>query len=128
MKDIITKINEGINTSFIIKKIESEFENEFGNDVTLGKGRVNNQMMYDVYVYTTSIDILKKVNEILKKYLAPKFEGFTDDELNKKINDKEEFLKEHNKTIKDFPIEFGRFDSKGLKNLNNKNYKYKIVY
>jgi len=122
MKTISTYINEGVNTSTLIKKIENEFKKEFDNKVTIGKGRSNYQMLYDVYVYDMSLDILKKVNEILKKYLAPKYKGLSDDELQKKIDEQQEFLNKHKDdkyvTLDRYPIEFIRFSSRDLKNLN----------
>lgn len=122
MKSIDTYINEGVNTSTLVKKIENEFKKEFNTKVTIGKGRSNYQMLYDVYIYDMSLDILKKVNEILKKYLAPKFKGFTEDELQKKIDEQQEFLNKHKNekyvTLDRYPIEFVRFSSRDLKNLN----------
>lgn len=115
MKNITEYINESKGSS-IINKLKKEFKDKFGNKITIGSGRSNYEQLYDVYVYDDSLDTLKQVNDIIKKYIKV-WKGFTDDELKKKINEQHEFLKKHSETLDKYPIEFCRFSSKELNKL-----------
>lgn len=119
MKDLNTYINES-SGSIIVNKIKKEFEKEFGKKVTIGSGRANYQQLYDVYIYDDKLEILQKVNEILKKHL-PIWKGFTDEQMKEKLKEKEEFFKKYKDdktvTLDRYPIEFFRFTSRDLKRI-----------
>jgi len=127
MKDLIQFINEAKSASSIINAIKKDFKDELGDDVSLASGKSNRMQVYDIYCNKWSMDILQKINNILKKHLSPKFEGFTEDELKAKLKEMEENSKKYTDP-RGYQGEFGRFDSQGLKALNNPNYKYKLVY
>lgn len=114
-KDFQRSFNES-KSSTVINKLKKEFKNKFDNKVTIGSGRANFQQLYDVYVYDDSFDILKEVNDIIKKYITV-WKEFTDDELKKKIDEKHEFLKKHSETIDRYPIEFCRLSARELNKL-----------
>ena len=118
MKGLIQFINEAANTTAIVNKIKKEFQKEFGDKVTIGSGRANYQQLYDVYIYDMDINTLKKVNDILKKYL-PIWKGFTDEEMQKKLDDKKEFFDKHKDdkyvSLDRYPVEFFRFTSRDLR-------------
>lgn len=127
MKDLNQFILEAKNASSIINAIKKDFQNELGNDVSLASGKSNRMQVYDIYCNKWSLEILEKINDILKKHLSPKFEGFTEDELKAKLKEMDENSKKYSDP-RGYQGEFCRFDSQGLKNLDNKNYKYKLVY
>ena len=118
MKELAQFINEAANTTTIVNKIKKEFKKEFGDKVTIGSGRANYQQLYDVYIYDMDINTLKKVNDILKKHITI-WKGFTDDEMQKKLDDKKEFFDKHKDdkfvTLDRYPVEFFRFTSRDLK-------------
>jgi len=127
MKNLIQFINEAKSASSIINAIKKDFKDELGDDVSLASGKSNRMQVYDIYCNKWSMDILQKINNILKKHLSPKFEGFTEDELKAKLKEMEEKSKKYTDP-RGYQGEFGRFDSQGLKALDNPNYKYKLVY
>ena len=127
LNNIKNYILEAKNASSIINKIKKDFETELGDDVSLASGKSNRMQVYDIYCNKWSMDILQKINDILKKHLSPKFEGFTEDELKAKLKEMDENSKKYSDP-RGYQGEFGRFDSQGLKNLDNPNYKYKIIY
>ena len=104
----------------IVNKIKKEFKEKFNDKVTIGTGKANYQQLYDVYIYDDKLETLQQVNEILKKYL-PIWKGFTDDEMKKKLKDKEEFFKKHKDdksvTLDRYPVEFFRFTSRDLRKI-----------
>jgi len=104
----------------IVNKIKKEFKEKFNDKVTIGTGKANFQQLYDVYIYDDKLETLQQVNEILKKHL-PIWKGFTDDEMKKKLKDKEEFFKKHKDdksvTLDRYPVEFFRFTSKDLRKI-----------
>lgn len=112
-------ITEASTTSFV-NKIKNEFKKEFDNKVTLASAKANYTQLYDVYIYDDNIETLKKVNEILKKHLRI-WKGFTDKELQDKIDEHHKFLKEYGEKYpwKDSPIEFFRFTSKDIRKIIN---------
>lgn len=122
MKELTHFINEVANTTTIVNKIvnkiKKEFQKEFGDKVILGSARANHQQLYDVYIYDMDINTLKKVNDILKKHI-PIWKGFTDKEMQKKLDDKKEFFDKFNDdksvTLDRYPVEFFRFTSRDLK-------------
>lgn len=118
MKELTQFINEVANTTTIVNKIKKEFQKEFGDKVILGSARANHQQLYDVYICDMDINTLKKVNDILKKHI-PIWKGFTDKEMQKKLDDKKEFFDKFNDdksvTLDRYPIEFFRFTSRDLK-------------
>ena len=117
MINIDDYITEAVNTSTFINKIKREFKDEFANDVTLTSAKANYTQIYDVYIYDTDFNVVKKVNDILKKHLKI-WKGFTDNELKNKIKEQENFLKTNNQSIYDYPIEFFRFTSKDIKKIS----------
>lgn len=120
MKNIIEFITEASTTSFV-NKIKNEFKKEFGDKVILASGKANYTQLYDVYIYDDDIEILKKVNEILKKHITI-WKGFTDKELQDKIDEHNKVLKEYGdrySTFKDSPIEFFRFTSRDIRKIIN---------
>ena len=127
MKDINQFIIEAKNTTSIINAIKKDFESALGNDVTLASARENHKQLYDIYCNKWSMEILSTINDILKKHLSPKFKGFTDEELKAKLKEMEDNSKIYGDP-RGYQGEFGRFDSAGLRNLDNPNYKYKILY
>lgn len=114
-------ITEASTTSFI-NKIKNEFKKEFGDTVQLASGKANYTQLYDVYIYDDDIEILKKVNDILKKHINI-WKGFTDEELKNKIKDHKDFLDKYKDekwvTPDRYPIEFFRFTSKDIKKILN---------
>ena len=104
----------------IVNKIKKEFKEKFNDKVTIGTGKANFQQLYDVYIYDDKLETLQQVNEILKKHL-PIWKGFTDDEMKKKLKDKEEFFKKHKDdnsvTLDRYPVEFFRFTSRDLRKI-----------
>jgi len=112
-------ITEASTTSFV-NKIKNEFKNEFDNKVTLASAKANYTQLYDVYIYDDKLETLQKVNEILKKYI-PIWKGFTDKELQDKIDEHHNFLKEYGEKYpwKESPIEFFRFTSRDIKKIIN---------
>ena len=104
----------------IVNKIKKEFKEKFNDKVTIGTGKANYQQLYDVYIYDDKLETLQQVNEILKKHL-PIWKGFTDDEMKKKLKDKEEFFKKHKDdksvTLDRYPVEFFRFTSRDLRKI-----------
>ena len=115
-------LTEAANTTAIVNKIKKEFQKEFGNKVTIGSGRANYQQLYDVYIYDMDINTLKKVNDILKKHITI-WKGFTDEEMQKKLDDKKEFFDKYKDdksvSIDRYPVEFFRFTSRDLKKMLN---------
>lgn len=109
-------ITEAVNTTAFVNKIKKEYQKEFGNKVTLASAKTNYTQVYDTYIYDIDFDILKKVNDILKKHLKI-WKGFTDDELKNKIQEQENFLKTNDETIDRYPIEFYRFTSKDIRKI-----------
>lgn len=112
-------ITEASTTSFV-NKIKNEFKKEFGDTVTLTSAKANYTQLYDIYVYDDKIETLKKINDILKKHLKL-WKGFTDEELQNKIDEHNKFLKEYGEKYpwKDMPIEFFRFTSRDVKKILN---------
>ena len=104
----------------IVNKIKKEFKEKFNDKVTIGTGKANFQQLYDVYIYDDKLETLQQVNDILKKHL-PIWKGFTDDEMKKKLKDKEEFFKKHKDdksvTLDRYPVEFFRFTSRDLRKI-----------
>jgi len=104
----------------IVNKIKKEFKEKFNDKVTIGTGKANFQQLYDVYIYDDKLETLQQVNDILKKHL-PIWKGFTDDEMKKKLKDKEEFFKKHKDdksvTLDKYPVEFFRFTSRDLRKI-----------
>ena len=119
MKNINEYIMES-SSSTIVNKIKKEFEKEFEKTVTIGSGRANYRQLYDVYIYDDKLETLQKVNEILKKHI-PIWKGFTDKELQDKIDEHHNFLKEYGEKYpwKESPIEFFRFTSRDIKKIIN---------
>lgn len=115
MKSITEYIFESTSSS-IINKIKKEFKTKFDNKVTIGSGKTNYEQLYDVYVYDDSLDLLKEVNDIIKKHISV-WKEFSDDELKKKIDDHSKFLQNYNETLDNYPIEFTRFSSRELNKL-----------
>ena len=120
MKGLVQFINEAANTTAIVNKIKKEFKKEFGDKVTIGSGRANYQQLYDVYIYDMDINTLKKVNDILKKHITI-WKGFTDEEMQKKLDDKKEFFDKHKDdkyvSLDRYPVEFFRFTSRDLRKI-----------
>ena len=120
MKELTRFINEVANTTTIVNKIKKEFQKEFGDKVILGSARANHQQLYDVYICDMDINTLKKVNDILKKHI-PIWKGFTDKEMQKKLDDKKEFFDKFNDdktvTLDRYPVEFFRFTSRDLRRM-----------
>ncbi len=114
-------ITEASTTSFV-NKIKNEFKKEFGDTVQLASGKANYTQLYDVYIYDDDIDILKKVNDILKKHINI-WKGFSDKELEDKIKEHKDFLEKYKDekwvTPDRYPIEFFRFTSKDIKKIIN---------
>ena len=114
-------ITEASTTSFV-NKIKKDFEKEFGNKVQLASAKANFTQLYDVYIYNDDIEILKKVNDILKKHINI-WKGFTDEELKNKIKDHKDFLDKYKDekwvTPDRYPIEFFRFTSRDVKKILN---------
>ncbi len=119
MKSLNNYINESKGYT-IVNKIKKEFKEKFNDKVTIGTGKANFQQLYDVYIYDDKLETLQQVNDILKKHL-PIWKGFTDDEMKKKLKDKEEFFKKHKDdksvTLDRYPVEFFRFTSRDLRKI-----------
>ena len=92
--------------------LKNEFKNEFGDTVQLASGKANFTQLYDVYIYNDDIEILKKVNDILKKHINI-WKGFTDEELKNKIKDHKDSLDKY----KDEIIAMEGFGEKSYNNL-----------
>ena len=122
MKDFKEYIITEASTTSFINKIKNEFKKEFGNTVQLASGKANFTQLYDVYIYNDDIEILKKVNDILKKHINI-WKGFTDEELKNKIKDHKDFLDKYKDekwvTPDRYPIEFFRFTSRDVKKILN---------
>ena len=120
MKGLVDFITEAANTTAIVNKIKKEFQKEFGDKVTIGSGRANYQQLYDVYIYDMDINTLKKVNDILKKHITI-WKGFTNEEMQKKLDDKKEFFDKYKDdkyvNLDRYPVEFFRFTSRDLKKM-----------
>ena len=120
MKDLKDKIIIESSTTSFVNKIKNEFKKEFGDTVQLASGKANFTQLYDVYIYNDDIEILKKVNDILKKHLTI-WKGFTDKELEDKIKDHKEFFDKYKDekwvTPDRYPIEFFRFTSKDIRKI-----------
>lgn len=119
MKDLQTYLITEASTTSVVNKIKAEFKKKFGNKVTLGSGKANYTQLYDVYIYEDNIETLKKVNDILKKHLTI-WKGFTDEQMQEKLDKQHEFLKEYKEEWKDYPLEFFRFTSRDIKKMLNK--------
>lgn len=115
MKQLNQYIIEASTSSFI-NKIKNEFQNEFNDKVLLVSHKVSHEQLYIIHVYDNTIDTLKKVNEILKKHITV-WKGYTDKELEDKLNEYNKDLKETGDKYpwKDMPLEFFRFSSKDIK-------------
>lgn len=121
MKDIKEYINESY-ASTIINKIKDEFNKKFADKVTISSTKTSYEQLYIVYVYDNKLETLKEVNEILKKQLSI-WRGLTDDEMQDKLKENQEFLNNHKDdplvTQDRYPIEFFRFTSKDLKKIKS---------
>lgn len=120
MKDFKEYLIIEASTTSFVNKIKNELQKEFDNKVTLTSAKANYTQLYDIYIYDENIETLKKVNEILKKHLKI-WKGFTDEELQNKIDEHNKFLKEYGEKNpwKDSPIEFFRFTSRDVKKILN---------
>ena len=120
MKDISQYIITEASTTSFVNKIKNEFKKEFEDKVQLATAKANFTQLYDIYIYDDDIETLKKVNEILKKHLKI-WKGFTDEELQNKIDEHHKFMKEYGEKNpwKDSPIEFFRFTSRDIRKIIN---------
>ena len=118
MKDFKEYIITEASTTSFINKIKNEFKKEFGDTVQLASAKANFTQLYDIYIYSDDIKILKKVNEILKKHINI-WKGFTDKELEDKLKEHEDFLNKHKDdptvTPDRYPVEFFRFTSRDIR-------------
>lgn len=122
MKSVTQYIITEASTTSFVNKIKNEFKKEFGDIVQLASAKANFTQLYDVYIYEDDIEILKKVNDILKKHINI-WKGFTDEELKDKIKHHKEFLDKYKDeklvTPDRYPIEFFRFTSKDIRKIIN---------
>ena len=87
MKELIQFINEATKSSTAINKMKQEFEDNWGENVLMANHKFKFYMEYYVYVYDIeSIDELRKVDDIVKKYI-PKYNGMNDDKLKEKFEE-----------------------------------------
>lgn len=131
MKNLTQYIITEASTTSFVNKIKNEFKKEFGDTVQLASAKANFTQLYDIYIYSDDIEILKKVNEILKKHINI-WKGFTDKELEDKIKDHKNFFIKYKDekwvTPDRYPIEFFRFTSKDIRKILgiNKNNNYEL--
>lgn len=116
MKAINEYLITEVSASSFVNKIKKDIEKTFGNKVTMTSAKANYTQLYDIYVYDDSLDTLKKINDLLKKYLTI-WKGFTEEELKKKLEDHKEWLKKYKSPWKDSPIEFFRFTSRDVRKI-----------
>ena len=119
MKDLYNYLITEASTTSIINKIKTEFKREFGDNVKIRSAKANYTQLYDVDIYKDNIETLKRVNNILKKHLTF-WKGFSDEEMQEKIDNQHDFLKRHNEELQRYPIEFCRFTSKDITKMLNK--------
>lgn len=120
MKKIIQYISESSSTTTIINKIKKEFKN-WGTSVSLVSSKHKLYSSYYVYVYDIANESeLRKVDDIIKKYV-PEYNGMPDDKLAKKFKEIKEIANKHKnaegvmKYLYDIPCIFIGFTSQDLK-------------
>lgn len=87
-------ITEATKSSTAINKMKQEFEDNWGENVLIANHKFKFYMSYYVYVYDIeSIDELRKVDDIIKKYI-PKYNGMDDDKLKEKFEEIKKLLKD----------------------------------
>lgn len=125
MEHIVKYITESVQIQSILGKIKRSLNKQFGDKIQIVSFKAGRCQYYDIYCYQNDMESYQFLNDLFKKYLAPKFKGYDESKLKEKLEEAKKIDKQRETSPYDLPYVFMRFDSWDLKNLDNPNYSKK---